>query len=559
MTYRINKRLLLLLITIFISIGVYSQTPDIDLVVMVDISESMFPYFNDVINYMVQDILKNKLHYGDTFHLLSFSSIPETEITARIINEKSIEKILKRFVILQPLGQFTDLIRGMDYLYQYVKELPGNKKKNIILITDGIHDPPPGSPYYGLKNKDVLKKLQYIASEIKKEGWTFHLVQMPLKEQQVKKQSKKSILGKDSNQTENTTTETPLNSNKRKISTTKKKTASPTDKEEKSLLPKLSDYLSSPIITYTEENKKELSSVATGFPKVLWPHSLGKVGRSFNIPFIIENYSSNPILIRLQEIHLKGKNILTKPIFKSIEAKGKITIKAQVRLPSTTMRGEQKIKLKLIFNNTERILPNTGEIAINYQPSFGLHLLQLSPQTLIYILIAIGGILTVLLIIRLFFFLKSKVVASNFESIMHSSPLKQKYPLIEMRVSFQNPHIGFRNVHSITPDKPRTIGGGHSDFLIFLVYFPPRIAIIENRDNSYNIVPIRKEFFPNSGEKITNCLNREIPIVSPKGHELTILFKEYISPLEEINRLMRSVKISVDDSKISKSKKNASE
>ena len=46
---------------------------NIDLVVMVDTSESMFPYFDDLMNYLVQDLLTARLHRGDTFHLLSFS------------------------------------------------------------------------------------------------------------------------------------------------------------------------------------------------------------------------------------------------------------------------------------------------------------------------------------------------------------------------------------------------------------------------------------------------------------------------------------------------------
>jgi hypothetical protein len=62
---------------------------NIDLVVMVDASESMFPYFDDLMNYLVQDLLTEKLHRGDTFHLLSFSSLPEVEISLGIDSEEA--------------------------------------------------------------------------------------------------------------------------------------------------------------------------------------------------------------------------------------------------------------------------------------------------------------------------------------------------------------------------------------------------------------------------------------------------------------------------------------
>ena len=119
---------------------------NIDLVVVVDTSSSMFPYFDDLMNYLVHDLLASRLHRGDTFHLLSFDSSPEVEIALEINSAEAADRAFGRILLLHPLGRYTDLIGALQFLDKYVKELPETNPKQIILITDGVHDPPPGSP-----------------------------------------------------------------------------------------------------------------------------------------------------------------------------------------------------------------------------------------------------------------------------------------------------------------------------------------------------------------------------------------------------------------------------
>jgi hypothetical protein len=115
-------------------------------------------------------------------------------------------------------------------------------------------------------------------------------------------------------------------------------------------------------------------------------------------------------------------------------------------------------------------------------------------------------------------------------------------PLIEMRVSLQNPHIGFRNVHRIPQGGRRSIGGGFSSYLIFLVRVPSSIAEIRNQSGKYVFTPLRPEVFPSVSGPIDDCLDVEIPFVGPHGREMSLHFRQWVSPLEEINRIMRSVR-----------------
>ena len=112
-------------------------------------------------------------------------------------------------------------------------------------------------------------------------------------------------------------------------------------------------------------------------------------------------------------------------------------------------------------------------------------------------------------------------------------------PLIEMRVSFQSHAIGFRNVHRIADGSSRTIGGRSSAYLIFLVALPPAVAEIRNEGGSYVFTPLKTELFPGIQGPVRDCLNREITLVAPKGREMTLHFREWKEPLDEINGILR--------------------
>jgi hypothetical protein len=114
-------------------------------------------------------------------------------------------------------------------------------------------------------------------------------------------------------------------------------------------------------------------------------------------------------------------------------------------------------------------------------------------------------------------------------------------PQIEMRVSLQNSHIGFRNVHRIASGSSRSVGGRFSSYLVFLVSVPQGIAEIRNENGGYTFVPLRAEFFPRASGPLPDCLEKDIAFTTPRGRELTLRFRRWVSPLEEINRLMRSV------------------
>ncbi|HUX20601.1 MAG TPA: vWA domain-containing protein, partial [Spirochaetia bacterium] len=180
---------LLLAVSLIATLGsgfAHAQSAPIDLVVLVDTSESMIPYWKDTTDYIIRNILTGVLHKDDTFHLISFASRPELEISRKIESEKDVQAILARFLLLQPLGRYTDLVSAIQYLYQYVIDLPLSTQKKIIILTDGIHDPPPDSSFpikIGPNGQDISGNKQQIvetAQAMRRHGWEVHIVQYPL-------------------------------------------------------------------------------------------------------------------------------------------------------------------------------------------------------------------------------------------------------------------------------------------------------------------------------------------------------------------------------------------
>jgi hypothetical protein len=117
-------------------------------------------------------------------------------------------------------------------------------------------------------------------------------------------------------------------------------------------------------------------------------------------------------------------------------------------------------------------------------------------------------------------------------------------PLLSLFVEDQNTAIGRRNVHVVKEGYTFSIGGGKSDFLIFLVPIPPHIADVRFDGTQCTLIPRKPQFFPDTGsEPIVDCIGKMIRVVSERGYELFICIERYEDPLKALNRLLNSVKM----------------
>ncbi len=600
------KRCILFLLLLTAALPAVAE--EMDMIVLLDVSESMFPYFDDTVNFLLKDIVDEHLEYGDGFHLLSFSSVPEQEIHRQIKSDQDIEASLARIMLLHPLGKYTDLISAMNYLYGYVRDLSLSTSKNILILTDGIHDPPPGSAFPAsgadAREKNRTEAIR-IAQELKREGWKVRLIEFP---RTSKTGSTTSGLASDNGNTSANTTDTD---------------------ESNDLYGPISETLGVDVIPYQKGNG--ISHTATGAPSLEFPDNLGRVGTDFSVPFTITNYLDEPIIIHLEEIRTREGNILIEPQQLRVDPSKKATLNAKVSLKGYE-DGEYALDTELIFSDDLRIFPRKGELRFELSPS---GIVRFKVPFLIIIAIIALILLLVFTIIPLRRHIESNADADstvfgprhrdrrddqeklnssdktqikanttlpvtrrgkesspsktgtkfstddpgtgiNGEpspgtqkspesegkvSLMDIHPKHQggKIPLsqistmhqydsntpglghrpIEFRLSGQNPNNSGRNIRWVGK-QIRSVGGGNSFFLVFLIKVPEKIAEVEFTDQGLRFAPLQGEYFPEISGNIENCIDKSILLHTEHG-DFTMMFREWISPLERVNRILHLI------------------
>lgn len=524
-----KKSILILLFSIIITNWLVPE--QIDNIVLLDTSVSMVPYYSGTVNYLINDIVKQQLQMGDSFHLLSFNDYPEYEISRIITGESEITDILNRILLLQPVGKYTDLISAFSFLYEYTSKLRLNSIKNIIILTDGIHDPPPDSSYpVSGANLDDIKK---ISENMKRQGWHVSLIQFPF----------------TGNGSDNITNEQSNNSNSVNVSS----------ENRNDLFPTIAETLNEEIISSKNADNHEM----TGSPEIIFPKDLGFVGNSFKVQFIFKNPLPEPVLLKLASINTKGISLTNKSYTINVKAQDEKASTFIIELPSDWGKGVHNTAIELIFNDNYRAYPRTGYLNYNFDPEIKGSYDKVNTRIILYIIIGIILLIIIgLVIINLFRNIKfSNNEANNqnmrrnkeFKTVSSSNHVKSFSELrkniepgqiiIEMIVENQNRQIGQRNIHVIGNNHPLSVGGAGSEyFLIFIIPTGKRIAEIILKDDLLTFKPILSEFFPDlpKGE-VKDCLNLPIRVVNKNGIATSIVFKEWISPVERLNRIMHLV------------------
>ncbi|NLJ45351.1 MAG: VWA domain-containing protein, partial [Treponema sp.] len=76
-----------------------AQEQPVDLIVLLDASQSMFPYFTEVVDFVVSRIAREYLRFGDTFHLLTFTDSVRIEIAQSVRTEQDLKSLLGRLYL----------------------------------------------------------------------------------------------------------------------------------------------------------------------------------------------------------------------------------------------------------------------------------------------------------------------------------------------------------------------------------------------------------------------------------------------------------------------------
>ena len=150
-----------------------------DVIVLMDTSGTVLPYYEVINQRVLQSIISKFVRIGDSFHLISFSAVPRYEMSQKINTEADLSRVVSRFMLLYQLGQSADFLSGINFAGQYMAELPSQQEKILIVISDGIFNPPASSPYRNYSGEQVKTELAKISASIRAHGWKVYYVKLP--------------------------------------------------------------------------------------------------------------------------------------------------------------------------------------------------------------------------------------------------------------------------------------------------------------------------------------------------------------------------------------------
>ena len=150
-----------------------------DVIVLMDTSGTVLPYYEAINKRVLQSIISKFVRIGDSFHLISFSAVPQYEMSQKINTEADLSRVVSRFMLLYQLGQSADFLSGINFAGQYMTKLPSQQERILIVISDGIFNPPASSPYRNYTGEQVKTELAKISASIRAQGWKVYYVKLP--------------------------------------------------------------------------------------------------------------------------------------------------------------------------------------------------------------------------------------------------------------------------------------------------------------------------------------------------------------------------------------------
>jgi hypothetical protein len=514
------KKIAFALILAVVAAALYGQSGPKDLILLLDTSASMSGSYQEVNNYLSGAFLSDNLRIGDTFHLIPFSDKARVDLARRVEGRGELETLIGRFFLQYPLDAWSDIPAALAFAEGYSASLPARPKK-IVLVTDGNISLPPGSASRSFDQAGFDSFLSETSTRLSKQG--------------VSLEYKKVVPGQA-------------------LSPARQQAPAPVPKVvETPPPPKTAEPLARPA------NPPEASrpqAAVTGAQPAL-PPPAGRPQEA--LPVEQPNESA------IAELPDYSGEVT------EATAEGEGAMEGE---PESAIEGETEA------SDTDGVEqpPYTEPVYIEEN--------NISPPMNLFIILGIIGlaalILTIVFISREMHGSPSRAMAraaaapsvssepapftdhskdlakyaegmskqrstpySDRHAPIGKEPVNYKGPvLLNLFVEDQNTFIGKRNIHSVKPGNSFTVGGGASDFLIFLVPIPPAIGEIRNEGNGATFIPRKPQYFPDIGSQpVRDCVGKTIRIVSDKKYELKFRFEHYEDPLAALNRLLNSVKI----------------
>ncbi|MDR2144547.1 MAG: hypothetical protein LBP29_09280 [Treponema sp.] len=543
MIYKQKSPFFVLCFSFFFSALLSAQNAPKDIIVLVDTSSSMSSFYANVTDYLTGPFLEENLNLGDTFHLISFSGKPRFEIARRIIDLGDVQTINGRIFLLYPLEPVSDIAAAISYGEKYTTIIPSGRQKRIFIIGDS-------------ELKDVEGLVNAAGARLRESGATIRYLKVPLsvpaRPQGGQTASTSPQGGSQTSSSSGRSPATASGSSAPPVSPGRTESSAPTGTSSGSSVRAESPGVVSgspgrtdlPTRTdppvRTEPPAQTSSSVQTGAsaqaesPAVtdpsaapvqagtpvesgaLPPETLPESPRAESIrsapvpdpavpdPVVSENGTnasgrssggfnfslSLPLLIGLGILALLIFGFIIFTMLKNLNSSPK-----RVMASAATIHGDSAVKNAELLNSFASTAKTRGVPPRRYH--------------------------------------------REEQNQFLSNP-----PMLNLCVEDQNTAIGRRNVHTLKPGSRFTLGGGASDFLIFLVPLPPRIGELRFDGTNCTFIPLKSKYFPDIGSQaVPECIGKPIRVLSDKHYEIFFHFERYKDPLIALNQLLHSINV----------------
>ena len=355
-----KKNILILLCFLFCTLAfanVNQVSSKADVVILLDNSGTMLPYYDEVNSKVLTEICDNFVRLGDTFHLLSFNEKPVTEISQPVKTEADIYKIISRFNLLYPLGPYTDFPSALLYAQQYIASLDVYNQKVLVIISDGLFNPAQNSTFYNKSSEEINSTINTTISKMKSEGTHIYYIKAPFPENL----NLKSLVDESVTNVAKSTDDNNLSD--------KSVTDETVYYEYGSTLENLPEVSTSPLIPdeNTTYNSDSFIGPILSMPELSTRKDLGNKKLSFTLPITIKNTSDEKIKLELKQVLINETNVLKDSVFVNISANKSKKVNAKIQMPKDTQLGQQQIFAECVFADNVRTRPQFLDFFVNFK------------------------------------------------------------------------------------------------------------------------------------------------------------------------------------------------
>jgi hypothetical protein len=602
-----------------------------DVIVLLDTSESMFTYIDPVVNYVIDSVVEDYIRLGDSFHILTFSDTAQLELSQEVKSNADLRTVVTRLYLLYAFGANTDLASAIDYLEQYASDLGDSSLKNIIIITDAIHNPPPSSHYAKMPLPEIESGIRESIKAMKSKGWRVSFIKVPFKAGTADGSQGQAEKG-----------------------------------EYADFSKALGEELGEAATEFDASNPDSMTESAMGTISATFPGNLGKRNSRFTLPLRLRNSTNADARLELVScVSEEYGELLEEKAFLKL-GKGKTgVLRARLGMPESMKDGEVSLPVRFVFSGSTRIVPGTGTVSFTLsRNAVATFFSAMTPKLILLVLIVLAfiAICVIVAIIlkqsapkaviaglgrkpddeekalkasmginsvsayvppsRYTEGFASKAVGStakaertteskdgtagakasltsakaaerisraadgfkapasspfsfaadaaeakkreeevrkqrqlgaeaelegrrSAEEAMRSLQVKKEGNVrLEFKIDEQTSIVGFRNIHSLKAGARMSVGSiKNSDFLVFVVRVPSRLAEVYFDGETLNFIPVRKDYFPGMDDVVRDCIDKPIKCVTPTGYAMTMTFTRWENPAIKFNRLLDLIDI----------------